>query len=144
MNNFELTKCMCCHDANHFTVLVHEVENIVRNIETLLYSFRIDDIEFKKWKSKIRLNSLYLIQTDSKHPHFMCGYCFQVNLDSLRIAEDSLRNVLYKVCYVIETEEKDKTRILLNNVLNSLAGHYPCTYMNLSQFYKKTKENYNI
>lgn len=135
--NVDISKCMGCYDSKKFKNMVHEINNIKNNIETFtrFHKIRIPEIEFKNWNRK-NSHKLYIIYNDKKHPHFMCGYCHKVNLDELTIAENSLRNTISKVFFIVqsETESIESKKVLVNYVLNLLAGNYPITYRSLERF----------
>lgn len=135
--NVDISKCMCCYDSKKFKNMVYESNNIKNKIETFikLHKILVPDIEFRNWNRE-NSSKLYIMYNDKKYPHFMCGYCHQVNLDELTIAESSLRNTISKVFFIVqcETESIETKKVLVNYVLNLLAGNYPITYKSLNKF----------
>ena len=127
--------CMCCSDLTRYKRKKEEVSNKINLLERIVSYQRIDNKQYNEFKKKYHHLILY---NESTHCHFMCGVCRKVNDIELRLIEDHLRNLLWKVFFLIYTQGDEE---LYYNTLRLLQGDYPIIYNSLKRlWYIRTKE----
>lgn len=67
----------------------------------------------------------------------MCGECRKAKTNELSIKEDQLRELLWKVFFLIYSTGDER---LYHNTLRILQGDYPITYRNLEQLWYLRKK----
>lgn len=130
--------CMCCNDATRFKTAVAKVNNKNRILSNMISRFAVDKKKFSVWINLYR-RSLFIIQNDAKHIHFMCGTCFYVNESEMTGAETKLRETLYIVFYIVYYFG-DET--IYHETLRLLQGDYPITYHSLEKLWHERGRNY--
>ncbi|WP_370845684.1 hypothetical protein [Eubacterium sp.] len=127
--------CMCCSDYCRYCRKRNEVTEKVNLLTRIVHIQDINVEEYRKFRSKYS-KEIHIIQMDSIHLHFMCGVCRKVNSNDIKIKEDQLRNLLWKVFFLIYTSEDE---LLYSNTLRILQGDYPITYRNLKRVWQTRK-----
>lgn len=114
--------CLICNDVRHYETTVNDVKNIIRRLERYKTKNTIP-------KDKEYYRLIQDLNFDKKHPHFMCGHCFKVNTNTLRIAEDNLNQLLTEL--TLSLTEKDN---VYHEILQSLRGYYPGKYRVIERY----------
>lgn len=109
--------CMICNDKKRFETEISKTRlifNRLRNMD-IKYSDRNFTTEEHELLRQLKMNN--------KHPHFMCGNCFRVNISELKNIEYQIDVML--VCISKNIKEKDETYY---NILQLLRGEYSGKY----------------
>lgn len=136
MNMMQEALCMCCSDITRYKRKSQEVSNKIRLLKGVITCQNINNEEYKEFERKFH-HKIYILQNDKMHCHFMCGECRKAKTNELSIKEDQLRELLWKVFFLIYSTGDER---LYHNTLRILQGDYPITYRNLEQLWYLRKK----
>jgi hypothetical protein len=126
--------CLCCSDLIHYRRKVEEISEKINLLRRISYNQSIDYRKYNEFKMKFH-QRFFVLQNDSTHCDFICGKCRKIN-NELSLMEDQLRNILWKVFFLIYSFEDES---LYHNTLNILRGDYPITFYNLEELWYNRK-----
>ena len=109
--------CMVCNDKKKYESEISQTKQIVNQL-SILYERCSTENSFSERKELLRQLKMY-----KKHPHFMCGHCFRINLTELSNLEDKMDELLVSIVNNI----KEKNEIYYST-LRLLSGGYNGKY----------------
>ena len=131
--------CMCCNDLTRYKRKSDDVSRKNDLLKRVVSNQSIDEEQYKVFRKKYQ-NLIYILQNDSTHLHLMCGACDKVNNSEIRLKEDQLRELLWKVFFLIYKQGDDE---LYHCTLRLLQGDYPITYVSLERLWYMRKKEVN-
>lgn len=129
------TLCMCCSDLTRYRRRENEVSNKINLLERIVSCQSIDNRQYEEFRKEYH-HKIFILYNDSSHLYFKCGMCRKVNESDLRLKEDQLRNILWKVFFLIYKQGDEE---LYHNTLRLLQGNYPITLNSLKRLWYMRK-----
>lgn len=132
--------CLVCSDKNSFRGKVFSLKNVENRILNLI-SIYLRKLNCKDLKVSDELSRKvrYGVSNEHSHLHLMCGYCPEVDNNSLRRLDESIHQSLAVICTILKDDRlsEDDKRRLYHETLQSFRGYYPISYRFLEKYYHK-------
>lgn len=133
-----LAHCLVCNDKSHFEVKEGTLKNLERMLKNLIsiYLRKLGERDIKISDKMFKI-VMAGISNESSNVHLMCGYCPNVDNDSLKRVDDSIHNCLAKICTILKDDRltiEEKIRLHQESLM-LLRGNYPISYIFLERFY---------